>query len=283
MISGVGRWRRQGSRWFGGDCLATPPEDIFTWFRATVRVDGEAYTDVGVRKKGFLGSMSEARPALKVRFDKFVNDQLLGGVMQRLTLNNALQDGSMLNTCMALRIFADAGLPTPRCSFATVSANGKKLGLYVHVESVKDAFLERSFPDPTGNLYEGTVSDFRPGWRGTFAKKTNEDAADWSDLDAVVEALLQASADWLAGDPSAAGLDGLRAIVDLDSFLTFWAICRSSWTRTVGRASPSAAASSWASGPSMESWSPRSTGRTGRPMRERASRACPTLRATTRP
>ena len=198
----------------GADCLDSPADDIFTWFEATVTVDGEILTQVGVRKKGFLGSLSKVKPALKVRFDKFVDGQLLGGAMKRLTLNNAQQDPSLINTCMAYHIFASAGLPAPRCNFATVAVNGENLGLYVHVESMKTAFLERNFSDPSGNLYEGTVSDFRPKWRGTLQKTPNAAAADWSDIDAVVTALQ---------DPSPAGLEALADIIDIDRFLTFWA------------------------------------------------------------
>jgi hypothetical protein len=199
----------------GADCLDSPPDDVFSWFEATVTVDGETHAQIGVRKKGFLGSLSKVKPSLKVRFDKFTDGQLLGGAMKRLTLNNAQQDPSMINTCMAYHIFAAAGLPAPRCNFATVAVNGENLGLYVHVESMKTAFLERNFADPSGNFYEGTVSDFRPEWRGTFQKKTNEAAADWSDIDAVVAALQ---------DASPAGLDALAAAIDLDRFLTFWAV-----------------------------------------------------------
>ena len=199
----------------GADCLDSPADDIFTWFEATVTVDGETHTQVGIRKKGFLGSLSKVKPALKVRFDKFVDGQTLGGAMKRLTLNNAQQDPSLINTCMAYHVFAAAGLPAPRCNFATVAVNGENLGLYVHVESMKTAFLERNFSDPSGNLYEGTVSDFRPKWRGTLQKKTNETEADWSDIDAVVAALQ---------DPSPAGLEALADIIDIDRFLTFWAV-----------------------------------------------------------
>lgn len=198
----------------GADCLDSPADDIFTWFEATVTVDGETLTQVGVRKKGFLGSLSKVKPALKVRFDKFVDGQLLGGAMKRLTLNNAQQDPSLINTCMAYHIFASAGLPAPRCNFATVAVNGENLGLYAHVESMKTAFLQRNFSDPSGNLYEGTVSDFRPKWRGTLQKKTNEEEADWSDIDAVGAALQ---------NPSPAGLEALADIIDIDRFLTFWA------------------------------------------------------------
>ena len=199
----------------GADCLDSPADDIFTWFEATVTVDGEAHTQVGVRKKGFIGSLSKMKPSLKVRFDKFVDGQLLGGAMKRLTLNNAQQDPSLINTCMAYHIFASAGLPAPRCNFATVAVNGENLGLYAHVESMKTAFLQRNFSDPSGNLYEGTVSDFRPKWRGTLQKKTNETDADWSDIAAVVAALQ---------DSSPAGLEALADIIDLDRFLTFWAV-----------------------------------------------------------
>ena len=195
--------------------LSRPFADIYTWFPATVTVDGETHIGVGVRKKGFIGSQSDTRPSLKLRFDKYVDGQALGGVMERMTLNNGIQDPSMVNTCLAHQIFALAGTATPRCSFATVSVNGTNLGLYVHVEEIKPPFLARHFASAEGNLYEGTVSDFTPEYRGTFEKKSNEDAADWSDIDGVVAALQ---------DPSEAGLAALADAVDLDRFLTFWAV-----------------------------------------------------------
>ncbi len=194
--------------------LSRPFASIYTWFPATVTVDGETHTEVGVRKKGFVGSQSDTKPSLKLRFDKYVDDQLLGGVMKRMTLNNSVQDPSMVNTCLSYRVFAAAGSPASRCNFATVTVNGAALGLYVHVEEIKKPFLARHFDDNDGNVYEGNVSDFTPIYRGTIEKKTNEDEDDWSDIDAVVVALL---------DPSDAGLEALDEIVDLDRFLSFWA------------------------------------------------------------
>ena len=194
--------------------LSRPFSDIYTWFSGTVTVDGEKHTEVGVRKKGFLGSQSDTKPALKLRFDKYVDDQALGGVMKRMTLNNSIQDPSMINTCLTYQVFAATGSPSSRCNFATVSVNDKNLGLYVHVEEIKKPFLARYFDSVEGNLYEGTVSDFTPEYRGTIEKKTNEDENDWSDIDAVVDALQ---------DGSGAGLEALGEIVDLDRFLSFWA------------------------------------------------------------
>ena len=125
-------------------------------------MDGETHSNVGVRKKGFIGSQSDTKPSLKLRFDKYVDDQSLGGVINRMTLNNSIQDPSMINTCLTYQIFAAAGSPSPRCNFATVTVNGKILGLYVHVEEIKEHFLTRHFSSAEGNQYEGTVSDFTP-------------------------------------------------------------------------------------------------------------------------
>ena len=177
-------------------------------------IDGETHTEVGVRKKGFLGSQSDTKPSLKLRYDKYVDDQSLGGVMERMTLNNSIQDPSMINTCLSYQVFAAAGLPSPRCNFAAVTVNGKELGLYIHLEELKEPFLARHFDSAEGNLYEGTVSDFTPSHRGTMEKKTNEDEDDWSDVDAAMAALQ---------DPSDAGLEALSGLVDLDRFLSFWA------------------------------------------------------------
>ena len=194
--------------------LSQPFANIYTWFSATVTVDGETHERVGVRKKGFVGSQSSTKPSLKLRFDKYVDGQSLGGIIERMTLNNSVQDPSFVNTCLSYQVFAAAGHPASRCSFATVTVNGKELGLYTHVEEIKAPMLGRYFDSTDGNLYEGTVSDFTATFRGTFEKKTNEDADDWSDIDAVVAAL---------EDPTDAGLEALGEIVDLDRYLTHWA------------------------------------------------------------
>ena len=194
--------------------LSQPFADIYDWFPATVTIDGETHTDVGVRKKGFLGSQSDTKPSLKLRFDKYVDGQALGGVVERMTFNNSKQDPSMINTCLTYQAFAAAGSPASRCNFATVTVNGKDLGLYIHVEEIKKPMLARHFDSAEGNLYEGNVSDFTPGYRGTIEKKTNEDEDDWSDIDAVMAALL---------DSSDAGLEALAEVVDLDRYLSFWA------------------------------------------------------------
>ena len=176
-------------------------------------VDGTSYEDVGVRKKGFFGSLSRSKPSLKIRFDKFI-DRQTHETLTRLTLNNGRQDPTLLRTCLAYGVFARAGVPAPRCNFAHLTVNGQPLGVYAHVESLKKPFLRRHFVDPDGHLYEGTLSDFRPEYRGTIEQKNDEANPYPAPIDRLVEA---------AQLPDAALLPALEAALDLDRFLSFWA------------------------------------------------------------
>ena len=198
------------------DCM--PPDQPipspFTWFSAKITVDGEVFENVGIRKKGFIGSLSETKPSFKVRFDKFEDDQDFLD-MKRLTLNNCVQDPSLVRQCLAYDLFRSVGVTAPRCNYAHVFMNGQDLGVYANVESIKKPFLRRNFADPEGNLYEGTLSDFRPGWTGTFNQKTNNDEPSKDLIDAIATALTV---------PDDQLVDELSKVIDFDAFMNFWAI-----------------------------------------------------------
>jgi spore coat protein CotH len=195
------------------DCLAEPWGSPFTYFPATVSIDGELFDNVGVRKKGFLGSLSEDKPALKIDLSEYGEPALYSGV-DRLTLNNSISDPSFLRQCLGYGFYRDAGMPASRCNYATVAVNGVELGVFVNVEPIKKPLLRRFFDDDEGNLYEGTLSDFREGWDGTFEKKTNEDEGDYGDIQAMTAALEL---------PDDELLEALEPLVNLDAFYTHWA------------------------------------------------------------
>ena len=177
----------------------------FTYFPADVTVDGNTVEQVGLRKKGFLGSLDPNKPSLKINFDEYVAGQQYSG-MKRMTFNNARQDPGYVNQCIGYQLFRDAGVVAPRCNFATITVNGVNKGLYVHVESIKKPFVARHFADADGNMYEGTVSDFQPPFLGTFQKKTNTESPDRSDIEAITQML-----ETVADDELAAELDTLWA------------------------------------------------------------------------
>lgn len=197
------------------DCLASPFPSPFTYFPATVTIDGAVIAEAAVRKKGFIGSLSADKPSLKISVDEYAPDARFHG-LARITLNNAVQDPSYVAQCIAYALFDRAGLPAPRCSFAHVAVNGQPLGTYVHVESIEDELLAHHYGSSNGNLYEGTLSDFLPAWSGTFARKNDEgEEADWSDIEAVIAA---------AAAPDDELLAALDAAIDLDEFIRFWAL-----------------------------------------------------------
>lgn len=195
-------------------CDDQPVPDPFTWFRGSATLDGQRVEDIGVRKKGFLGSLDPDRPALKLKLDAYVDGQEVAS-LERVTLNNNRQDPSRLRTCLAYSVFRAAGIPTPRCAFAHVTVNGEDLGVYTHVESMKKDFVRRWFPEPLGELYEGNVSDFRAGWTGTFERKYDEDTPASDIIDRVTAA---------AAVPDDQLIDALEEVVDLDELFTFWAV-----------------------------------------------------------
>jgi hypothetical protein len=123
-----------------GDCLAAPFPSPFTYFVGTVSVDGQTLTGVGIRKKGFIGSLSTEKPSLKLKFDHTTTSQRAFGT-DDMTLNNAKQDPALVRQCLGYAAFARAGLPGPRCNFAHVVVNGADLGVFVHVEAVDKDLL----------------------------------------------------------------------------------------------------------------------------------------------
>jgi len=207
-------------------CGQAPWADPYTFYPGQVTVDGQVFTNVGVRKKGFFGSLSTTQPSFKVKFDEFTGGQQWNG-LDRLTLNNNLQDPAHVKQCLAYEVMRKAGLPAvPRCNFAHVTVvvmNGAIPttvvdDVYTNVESIKDPFLRRNFGSDAGKLYEGTLSDFKTGsFRNTIEPKNIAASSDWTEVDALTTTLTS------AGLSAAQRLAQIEARIDLDDFLTHWA------------------------------------------------------------
>jgi hypothetical protein len=166
-----------------------------------------------VRKKGYIGSNDIRRPALKVRISTKGNERL------DLTLNNNRQDPSLVRQYLTYEVFRRAKLPAPRCAFASVTVNGKDLGVYTALEPINAAFLERNFTRADGNLYEGGRSDFRSNWVQNFQVKNKPKAEPSAplraDLVAATAALEQSRG---------SALPALNSHFDAEQFFRFWAI-----------------------------------------------------------
>lgn len=180
---------------------------------ATVFEGGREYPGVTVRLKGFSSFQPiDARPSLTLHFDKRVRDQTFHG-LEKLSLNNSAQDPTRLHEALARDVFAAAGVPVPRATFALVTLNGRSLGLYVLTEGFDKRFLERYFARTDGTLYEGgLLQDITSGLQRVTGKHPRSDEA--------VERLIRAA---LEPDPQER-FRALAAVLDLDRFLSMLAI-----------------------------------------------------------
>ena len=101
----------------------------YSWKKAaSVTVNGTVLENVGIRKKGLVGSVNSEKPALKLKFDKYIEEQLAFG-MERMVLNNNVSDPAFFKQYLTYGLFRKAGMPAPLCNFAIVRVNGEDLGL----------------------------------------------------------------------------------------------------------------------------------------------------------
>ncbi len=143
----------------------------------------------GLRIKGRAGSFRslDQKPAFKLKFD-FVQDGQRFRGLKRLTLNNLVQDPSMLHEWVAYTIFRALDVPAPRIGYVYLTLNGQPYGLYANIETPDDVFLDRWFPS-THHLYEGAYGqDLFEGHVGNLEVDEGSEA-DRDDLEALVEAL----------------------------------------------------------------------------------------------
>ena len=169
---------------------------------------------VGVRLKS--GSSYEplaGKAAFKVRFDKYDEYLKLYG-MKNLTLNNMVEDPSMMHELLAYRIFREAGVPAARTGYAWVKVNGADYGLYVVVEKYDDVFADENF-DSTQHIYEGSGKDLQTGLASQFEVDEGKDS-DISDLQNLIAAINDSSADeWYSA---------VSAVADLTEMARMWAV-----------------------------------------------------------
>lgn len=128
---------------------------------AAVTINGDKYENIAVRPKGnsslnAVASDSDSdRYSLKIKFDKYDDNQTMSGLTQ-LNLNNCYSDPTYMREFIAYSIFEDMGLKTPEFAYAKVCINGEYHGLYLAVESILEPFIENNFEDSTGDLYKST-------------------------------------------------------------------------------------------------------------------------------
>ena len=189
-----------------------PPEHPYTYVDASVSIDGVEFPKVGIRKKGFIGSQNHNRPSLKIKLNHIDKKSGIEG-LRNLTLNNNQQDASQVSQFIGYALFNASGSPAPRCAYAKVTVNGENLGIYSHVESMRNPLIKRAFGNDKGTVYEGTVVDFYKEWENSFEHKRGDDTPGRKRIITLIDVLNQ----------DEVTEEKINEHVDLDSFYRFWA------------------------------------------------------------
>jgi spore coat protein H len=130
------------------------------YVEAMVREDGGKPMPASVKLKGRTGSFRplEGKPALTLDFTRpDLNGRFHG--LQKIHLNNSVEDPTFLCEYLGGAAFARAGIPAARTAWALVELNGRPLGFYVLKEGFTPEFLEANFRSAAGNLYEATPAN----------------------------------------------------------------------------------------------------------------------------
>lgn len=150
----------------------------------SVVIDGEAYKNVGIRAKGntslsTVSSMNSDRYSFKIEFDQYDSTKSYYG-LDKLCLNNLIQDSTYMKDFLTYQMMNAFGVNAPLCSHVYITVNGEDWGLYLAVEGVEDAFLQRNYGSDHGELYKPD-SQSMGGGRGNGRDFNIEDFMDRSD------------------------------------------------------------------------------------------------------
>ena len=147
-----------------------------------VVIDGEAYKNVGIRAKGntslsMVSAMNSDRYSFKLEFDHYEAGRSYYG-LDKLCLNNIIQDNTYMKDCLTYRLMADFGVDAPLCSYVYITVNGEDWGLYLAAEGVEEGYMQRT-GKTRGNLYKPDSLSMGGG-RGN-GRGFNMDGLDWDE------------------------------------------------------------------------------------------------------
>lgn len=199
-----------------------PGEDVKGTFSAwlTDGVPGGSKTEltkahpVEVHLKGHVGGSFRpltGKAAFKLKFKK--TERFLG--LRKMTLNNMVEDPSMVHETLAYSLFRAAGVPASRTGFAYLRVNGEDFGVYLDIETLDETALARLYgAGNTLHLYEGEFGADVDA-EGVPKFEMDEGEEPRTDLEALAAAVA-------AGSPSFSAR--MAGLADLDEMTRMWAV-----------------------------------------------------------
>lgn len=158
-----------------------------TYYKCNISINGETFYDIGIRTKGnsSLKSLdekdSEGRYSFKLEFDHYDPTATCYG-LDKMSLNNVIFDATYMKEYMSYEILSQAGVNTPLYSYAEISVNGEKKGLYLAVENIEESFIERCYGDTKGMLYKPDYTKEGSFYDGTDLAYKDDNAESYSTI-----------------------------------------------------------------------------------------------------
>lgn len=195
------------------------------WIKASVTIDGQTFTDVGIKLKGnsSLRGITTSTPAqelpLRIRLDKYVDGQAIDGFSDFTVRSNSTT--TSLNEAVSLDLLRTAGLASERAIATRFSVNGGDAALRLTVQNLDDAWVAENFPDAGADsvLYKSDA-DGNWSWRGedgdyttSFEIEAGED--DYAPLIKLLDLVNNGSAEEIA--------EQLPDLLDVDSLAQYLA------------------------------------------------------------
>lgn len=201
----------------------------------TITFDERVWEHVGMRFKALTAAKNAIESgsekfSFRLTFDNFEdsepdtkNQRFYG--FKKLVFAANHKDDSYLHEVLASEIFRDGGVPSARAAFyrvhVDVGEGPEYWGLYTMLEDPDDdPMILAQLGDTGGNLYqpEGEGADFTAFVEESFEKENNQEAADFSDVKAAIDALHDtelSQSEWR---------ENLEAHFNVDGFLDFLAL-----------------------------------------------------------
>lgn len=180
---------------------------------------------VEVRLKGHFNSSFRPlteKAAFKLKFNK--TERYLG--LKKMTLNNMVEDPSMIHETLAYSLYRATGVPASHTGYAYLRVNGEDYGVYLNIETLDDLAMEKRFEgafDDPQHLYEGeSGTDVLPGEAFEF-EADEGDEAERSDLEELIAAVnSEAGPKWLPQVTTVADLREMTRMWAVDKYAGFW-------------------------------------------------------------
>jgi spore coat protein CotH len=218
---------------FGAGGAGPFPSQETSYVDCSLKFNGKVWKNVGFRLKGNSTLSSAWRNGIyklpfRLNFDEF--EELYPGILnqhfygfEELSFSPGIKDASLMREKITADLFRNAGIPAAQTAFYAVyvdiGTGLKYWGLYCGIELPDDNMIKSQFGEESGNLYK-PESKFGSFVMSEFEKKNNEIAADYSDVQAFVQALTSPNR---TTNP-ALWRQNLESVFNMDHFLKWLAV-----------------------------------------------------------